>query len=161
MSMCPCGLEKKYSECCEPIIKGKKKAETAEQLMRSRYSAYVKVDVDHLYNSIHPDNREDHSEKSTRDWAEKSEWLSLEILNTSGGGPDDDTGHVEFCAYYRQKVERVRHQELASFKKVDDTWYFEDGKPVNQEQFKRNQPKVGRNEPCPCGSGKKFKKCCG
>ncbi|TAM83683.1 MAG: hypothetical protein EPN47_04920 [Acidobacteria bacterium] len=30
-----------------------------------------------------------------------------------------------------------------------------------QEPYRRSQPKIGRNQPCPCGSGKKFKKCCG
>ena len=30
-----------------------------------------------------------------------------------------------------------------------------------QQPFVRNAPKIGRNEPCPCGSGKKYKKCCG
>ncbi len=31
----------------------------------------------------------------------------------------------------------------------------------NEQPFKREAPKVGRNEPCPCGSGKKYKQCCG
>ena len=33
-------------------------------------------------------------------------------------------------------------------------------KILGQKPMRREEPKVGRNEPCPCGSGKKFKKCC-
>ena len=53
------------------------------------------------------------------------------------------------------------HHELAEFRKSGDTWYFFDGKMVGPGQFTRETPKVGRNDPCPCGSGRKFKKCCG
>jgi preprotein translocase subunit SecA len=39
--------------------------------------------------------------------------------------------------------------------------YYADEQPVRVEQFRREEPKVGRNDPCPCGSGKKYKKCHG
>lgn len=161
MSQCPCGSGAEYNECCEPYIRGEKNPETAELLMRSRYSAYVNVEIDYLFETLHPDNREDHDAKNARDWAQSSDWMGLEILSTEKGAADDTEGVVEFCATYRQKGARLKHHELATFKKLDDKWYFEDGAQVKPEQVKREGKKVGRNEPCPCGSGKKYKKCCG
>jgi len=75
-------------------------------------------------------------------------------------GADDLTGSVEFIAHYTEKNTKKKHHELAQFARVDGTWYFSDGTPIVPAQFVRPQPKVGRNEPCPCGSGKKHKKCC-
>ncbi|MCG8473027.1 MAG: YchJ family protein [Desulfobacterales bacterium] len=161
METCPCGLDADYNSCCEPIIRGEKKAETAEQLMRARYSAYAKVETDFLKESIHPEKRNTHDERQTKNWAAKSEWLGLEVVNTDRGGVDDESGRVEFIANYAFKGEKARHHELASFVKLDGQWFFDDGVGVIPETVVRQGPKVGRNDPCPCGSGKKFKKCCG
>ena len=59
-----------------------------------------------------------------------------------------------------EKDIKKKHHERAQFELLDGTWYFLDGIPVTPKQFVREQPKVGRNDPCPCGSGKKYKKCC-
>ena len=61
----------------------------------------------------------------------------------------------------RLKGDELAHHEVATFRKVEDRWYFVDGKMAKHETFVRQAPKVGRNDPCPCGSGKKYKKCCG
>ena len=161
MNTCPCGSELSYTECCEPLIKGEKAAETPEQLMRSRYSAYVKKEIDYLATSLHPDHRKDFDPKSTRDWAESAEWDKLEIVRTQNGGPDDSEGEVEFIATFTQKGKMMKHHELASFKKEEGKWYFVDGKAATPQQYVRSEPKIGRNDPCACGSGKKYKKCCG
>ena len=92
MKSCPCGSQLTYEECCRPLIKGRRKAATAEQLMRSRYSAYVEKEIPYLRTSLHPDHRNDYDEKASRDWAESAEWHSLQILNTVGGGPEDERG---------------------------------------------------------------------
>ena len=160
MTNCTCGLEQPYEECCEPIIKGEKQAETAESLMRSRYSAFAHAEVDWLVDSVHPETREDHDRDSIRVWAVDSQWSSLEIVSTHEGGSDDETGEVEFIANYKDKQGRHRHHELAQFKKHEGQWYFYDGGRVKPQTVVRDAPKVGRNDPCPCGSGKKFKKCC-
>ncbi len=160
MKKCPCGSGNSYANCCEPLLKGEKKAATAEELMRSRYSAYVNNEVDYLIDTVHPKKRKDHDAEGIRAWSEKSEWHSLEILNTSMGGQEDVEGEVEFVARYSEKGNRHNHHELAYFKKKDDTWFFMDGQPPESKPFVHEAPKVGRNEPCPCGSGKKFKKCC-
>ena len=161
MNNCPCGSNINYEECCRPIIKGERAAVTAEQLMRSRYSAYVKKEIDYILTSLHPESRSDYDEKSTRAWAESAEWHKFEILETSGGRAEDVEGQVEFAASYSENGIEKEHHEISSFKKEDGSWYFVSGKLAPPKQFIRSAPKVGRNDPCVCGSGKKFKKCCG
>lgn len=161
MNDCPCGSGQAYAQCCEPIIKGEKEAETPEQVMRARYSSYAKADTDYLQNSLHPDKRDDHNPESTRNWAQNSDWHGLEIIRTENGEGDDIEGDVEFQATFTTRGDKEVHHELAHFKKEEGTWYYYEGEPVIPETYIRETPKVGRNEPCPCGSGKKYKKCCG
>ena len=160
MTNCPCGSNNSYSECCEPFLSGTGKAPTAEALMRARYSAYAAANIDFVEQTIHPKSREDFNRESARKWAEESQWQGLEILNAISGKEEDAEGTVEFIATYSQKDEPIKHHEIATFKKEDGTWFFVDGRMVNLP-IRRDQPKIGRNDPCPCGSGKKYKKCCG
>lgn len=161
MELCPCGSQVAYSECCGPLHAGEKKAETAEQLMRSRYSAYVKANVHYIVDTTAAGSRKSLDKKATRDWAEKAEWLGLQIVSTTKGGPEDKKGEVEFIASYKDSnLERRNHHEIGRFKKLRDVWYYDDGELPAPTQVVREEPKVGRNDPCPCGSGKKFKKCC-
>ncbi len=161
MSLCPCGSKIEYENCCEPLIKGARFPETAEQAMRSRYSAYVKAELTYLLDSTHPNQRNDYDIKGTRRWAEKSEWDGLQIVSVDKGGAEDPKGEVEFIAHYRYKGKRTAHHERAEFVKEDGRWYFYQGKMVPQKQVVRTDEKVGRNDPCTCGSGAKYKKCCG
>lgn len=161
MEICPCGSKQEYASCCGAVISGSRRAETAEQLMRSRYSAYVKKEIGWLRSSLHPKYRSDFNEATTRDWAERSQWLGLEIVKKEQGGPSDSVGTVEFIATFDEHGQRHVHRETATFEKIDGSWYFKDGKPASASPVKRESPKTGRNDPCPCGSGKKFKKCCG
>ncbi len=160
MSQCHCGLEKPYEECCQPLIKGQADAKTAEELMRSRYSAYAQGEIDYIAATIDPDRTEGFDEKSARDWAENSEWHGLEVVSTYKGEEGDETGQVEFIAHYSQNRAKTKHHELADFRTIDGKWFFVDGEAVAPQPVKRDTPKVGRNDPCPCGSGKKYKKCC-
>ncbi|PLX95890.1 MAG: hypothetical protein C0619_00605 [Desulfuromonas sp.] len=159
MNNCPCGSGNEYAACCEPIITGKTTAETAEQLMRARYSAHEKVEIDFIFESTHPDYREGYDHKGTRDWAEKAEWLGLEILGTTAGGPGDEEGEVEFIARFRSKEGVRNHHERGQFKRKRKQWLFTEGKMVKSQPV--SVTKIGRNDPCSCGSGKKYKKCCG
>jgi SEC-C motif domain protein len=136
-------------------------ATTAEALMRSRYSAYAKRAYDHLERSLSASERKGFSLEQTRQWAEHSEWHGLTILRTEAGGLDDAEGLVEFSARFRSAGEDHEHVETARFAREDGDWkYTGQIEPVG-ETFRRETPKVGRNDPCPCGSGKKYKKCCG
>jgi len=155
MTGCYCGQKDTYENCCLPIIKGDSTAATAEQLMRARYSAYVTGEIDFLHDSLHPAGRDDFDYEATENWAGSSEWLDLTILNTKSGGANDKVGQVEFVAAYKDKEgNEIKHSERSHFKKIGDVWYFCDGQAITPQ-------KVGRNAPCSCGSGKKYKKCCG
>ncbi len=161
MSVCPCGSGLEFDDCCSPVLSGEKEAATAEALMRARYSAYATCHIDFLHSSLHPEHRKDHDKQSTQRWAESSEWLGLEIAATKDGGVDDQAGMVEFIASYKEKGTIRRYHEQSQFKKEGGKWFFVDGKMVMPKTEVHAGPKVGRNESCPCGSGKKFKKCCG
>jgi SEC-C motif-containing protein len=161
MDFCPCGSSKPYVDCCLPVMKGNKRAATAEELMRSRYTAYVKMELAWLRESLHPDHRADYDEAGSRAWAERAQWQGLEILRTDKGGPADEEGTVEFVATFTETGVKQEHREVSSFRKTGGTWYFKDGKTLGPRPVVRQMPKAGRNDPCSCGSGKKFKKCCG
>ncbi len=161
MSQCPCGLEKEYDDCCGPIIGGERQAATAQELMRSRYTAYALGEIAFISKTTDPERSSEFDEESAKNWAENSEWHGLEIVSTLNGESGDETGQVEFVANYSQNRARTKHHEMAEFRKMDGQWFFVDGQQVVPKPVVRETPKVGRNEPCPCGSGKKFKKCCG
>jgi SEC-C motif-containing protein len=157
---CPCGSSRDYAVCCEPFIEGKEKAPTAEALMRSRYAAYVHARIDYITQTHDPSTRANHDEEAARAWAEDAEWMGLEIVSTEAGGPDDARGEVEFIARYRNDEGEQEHHERSEFRKQNGAWYFTRGDVIGLQPVRRESPKVGRNDPCPCGSGKKHKKCC-
>lgn len=176
MSQCPCGSNLTFDQCCEPFLSGKALPETAEKLMRSRYTAFTKADVGYLKKTLAPESRKDFDENSTRQWATNSKWKGLKIFSTEKGGPEDKKGTVEFVATYEQNGEGIDHHEVSTFRKDEKgQWYFVDGDShthgagesehhhhhhTRPQTVVREEPKVGRNDPCPCGSGKKYKKCC-
>lgn len=159
MEACPCGSGSAYDACCEPIITGVRPAATAEQLMRARYSAHVRADVDFIFASTHPDHREGYDHEGTRDWAENSRWDGLEILACRGGGPEDEQGEVEFVARFKDRSGLRSHHERGQFEKLEGRWLFTEGTMLKARPLTAS--KVGRNDACPCGSGQKYKKCCG
>ena len=159
MKDCPCGSGLAYAECCEPYITGVKNAPTAEALMRSRYAAYVEHTIDYIVDTCTQDEKDRIDVKQTKNWSEKSKWLGLKILSTEKGGPADTEGSVEFEALYEMDGLRDTHHERARFKKDNGCWLYVEGN-VAPKTVVRTGPKVGRNDPCPCGSGRKYKHCC-
>ena len=159
--MCPCKSGKTYGECCEPILEGALKAPTAEALMRARYSAYATEHIDFLYASAMPDIQAEFDAETSLSWSRSAGWLGLEIVSTEKGGAADDTGVVEFRAIYSVQDKVCDHHERATFVKDAEGWKFKDGEIVAEKPLQREEPKIGRNDKCPCGSGKKYKKCCG
>lgn len=164
---CPCCSDKDYEACCAPYLAGKTLPETAEQLMRSRYTAYTRVDLAYLKKTMAPEGREEFDPKATEEWAKGSKWLGLKILKTKRGTAADDEGIVEFIAMYENGGKRAQHHEISEFTKDESgQWLFVDGHAGEGSPESATKPvvregtKVGRNDPCPCGSGKKFKKCC-
>ena len=160
MSQCPCGTDQEYEICCGPYHSGELKAPTAESLMRSRYCAYTLGQIDYLVKTIPLLERKTFDRSSAKEWAQSSEWLGLEIVSTKDGLENDKKGVVEFKAKFRQNgVEKVHH-EISTFKKNGDRWLFTDAKVLVSGSVTEESAGVSRNAPCPCGSGKKFKKCC-
>src|SRR5579859_6852535 len=95
---CPCGSGKPLEGCCLPLVEGRLAAPTAEALMRSRYTAFTLARVDYILETHHSSTKKEVSAEAIKDWAERAEWLGLEILGTQGGGKDDDAGEVSFVA---------------------------------------------------------------
>ena len=159
--LCPCKSGKTFGECCGPIIAGTAKAETAEQLMRARYASYVTGDVEFLRTSATKAVQEEFDEQASRAWSRAAQWHGLEIIKTEKGQSGDKDGVVEFRALYTANGEFCNHHEVSQFVKEDGGWKFSDGELVGEKPIVREEPKINRNDPCPCGSGKKYKKCCG
>jgi SEC-C motif-containing protein len=128
--------------------------------MRSRYTAYTRSEIDYLFETSGPEIRKEFDHEASRTWADSADWQGLAILDVEGGAEHDQTGAVEFLARYEVNDKVCDHHELAQFARVDGVWRFIDGQVKGPEPVRREAPKVGRNEPCPCGSGRKFKKCC-
>jgi SEC-C motif-containing protein len=158
--ICPCGSGVAYEKCCGPYLAGTISPLTAEALMRSRYTAYVRHDIDYIVDTCVKNDEEGIDIDATRKWSQESEWLGLKIVKTEKGGATDSEGIVEFVASYKQKGKKEDHHEKALFVKKAGTWFYDTGKLV-VDTVVREAPKVGRNEPCPCGSGKKYKQCHG
>ncbi len=159
-NQCPCGSGKPFEVCCQKYIEELETPLTAEQMMRSRYSAHVNQQIDYIKKTTHPDSLKDFNRESTTKWAKESQWLELEIISVNDGLENDETGEIEFKAKYIEGKSTQIHHELSVFKKVNNEWYFHSGKRPPQEPIVNKAAKIGRNEPCPCGSGKKYKKCC-
>lgn len=125
---CHCGKDAIFDECCGRFIAVGARPSTAEELMRSRYSAYAIGAVDYLIRTVHPKTREFHRPESVGDFSSANKWLGLEIIATEFGGREDKTGVVEFRAKYRDSsgIERVHH-EKSNFRKELGRWFFVDG----------------------------------
>jgi uncharacterized protein YchJ len=97
---CPCKSGKTFGECCAPVVAGEKKAATAEELMRARYTSYVTGDVDFLRTSAVKEVQDEFDENASKAWSAQAQWHGLEIVGTQAGGEGDDEGIVEFRALY-------------------------------------------------------------
>ncbi|MEE1475214.1 YchJ family metal-binding protein [Fusobacterium sp.] len=132
---------------------------TAEELMRARYHAYETCDMEFIKESHDPDNTDGIDWAECEKWARESQWLGLEILSTTKGGENDNDGIVEFKATYIENGKTIVHHERSYFVKKNGVWFYQKWLPITSTRI--NENKIGRNDPCPCGSGKKYKKCCG
>lgn len=159
-TQCPCGSETQLENCCLPLIQGKKKPTTAEDLLRSRYTAFTRGDVDYILETHHSKTKADVKREEIEEWSKSSEWLGLRVVQKEAGEASDSQGTIVFCAGYKADGKVQEHWEQSFFEKEGTTWKFLDAKGVQFGPYKRTEPKIGRNDPCACGSGKKFKKCC-
>ena len=174
-SLCPCGSTLSYANCCAPLHVGQKIADTAAQLMRARYAAFVLQHIEYIVATTAPFQQALLDKKSIADWSQQTDWAGLEVINHLAK-LGKRHAQVEFKAYFHlPNASAVHsaaldlavldskgldnkgvHHELSTFVNipthVTSRWYFLDPTvvmPVTQKQ------------PCPCGSGEKYKRCCG
>ena len=121
---CYCGSLKSYSSCCEKAHKSTAEAKTAEQLMRSRYSAFVLANGDYLMQTHHTSTRPTKEKKAIVKWAKSVEWIKLEVLETSKGTINDIEGTVTFQAYFYEKGKVNIIHEKSAFVKENNNWFY-------------------------------------
>jgi len=157
-TMCRCGSTKTAEICCSLLISGAEKAKSPEQLMRSRFVAYATGDMAYVKSTWHSSTRPDDINNS-----DSMHWLNLEVIDATQDYDKNGQGYVEFKAsFVDSSTQEARHgvmHERSRFSIENGAWYYVDG-----EQFDTSADiaikKLGRNEMCFCGSGKKYKKCC-
>lgn len=153
---CLCGSGQDYPACCGLFHHGEQFPKTAAELMRSRFTAYALRNSDYLLSSWDSTKRPAKIDFSK----ETAIWQSLSIISCKKGNPADNKGVVEFKAYYQQDGKDYFMHEISRFVKHGQRWQYLDGvvKAISQLG---NPSQTGKNAPCACGSGKKFKRCCG
>ena len=146
---CPCG-QGDYQHCCQPLHIGQANAESASQLMRSRYSAFALQQNDYIVQTTALGQQASLDVGAIADWSKSNQWLKLEVLN-SNEKLDKNHAQVEFKAHYHDGKQTQIHHEISHFVQHQARWYFLDPTTGQQPTMK---------QPCICGSGKKFKQCC-
>lgn len=119
---CPCGTGLPYDECCGPLHAGATVAATAEQLMRSRYSAFAVGDAAYLLATWHPSTRPPALELDPG-----IRWVGLDVLRADGGGLLAAEGTVEFRAHRVTGGRRGEQHEVSRFVREDGDWRYLDG----------------------------------
>ena len=123
--------------------------------MRSRFVAFGLGDFDYIERTqiepLPPHIRE----------RQAPEWERLEIISQHEGGPDNETGTVEFVAHYKLPQGPRLHRELSRFIRVDGVWRYQDGDIIDEDNNEALKSTTSPSQPCPCGSGRKFGRCCG
>lgn len=149
--LCPCLSQKEYRSCCEPFHKNTSKPQSPEELMRSRYSAFVLNNAEYLVETLHPSKRALNDKIQIQKSIDTTQWLGLKVISATSN--KIESGEVEFVAFFEDHgVQQLR--ERSRFIKDGERWFYLDGDHLPPI-------KVGRNDPCFCGSGKKYKKCHG
>ncbi len=151
-SECYCGSGKKFAVCCQPLLNGVAVAQTAEALMRSRYSAYCIQNYDYIVNTYAEVKRKELAESDLAEYTKNTTWLRLAVLQNENLSND----LVEFKAWSKERNTVYLLHETSRFVVEQNQWRYLDG----QLHDDCGKVSVGRNEPCVCGSGKKFKQCC-
>jgi SEC-C motif domain protein len=158
--LCPCGSAAVYLRCCGQYHEGAP-APTALALMRSRYVAYVRKNIDYIFATSDPVARKNVDRAGTLAWAEACTWTGLTILSTEDGDVGDKEGLVEFVATFEMNGKPQELHELSRFRNLNGRWYYIDAVPKRGSTVRLSEPKPERNAPCACGSGKKYKRCHG
>lgn len=150
-NLCLCNSKLSYADCCEKLHASSAQATTPEQLMRSRYVAYALKNAKYVYQTYAKEKQPENPIKEIADFANSCRFSNLDVIAAEH---NDKTGVVEFCVSYFYQNLYCQLHEKSRFVKEDGLWRYLDG-----DIFPTTDIKVGRNDECPCGSGKKYKKC--
>lgn len=147
---CYCCSGKDFQDCCAPYLTLAQSVNNCEALMRSRFSAYCLADTSYLLATLHPSQHTPDTADEIAAFANNVHFCRLSVKFAS---QSNDRGQVSFSAYFinGQKLDVI--EEISDFV-YEDRWYYTSGQLTKSEPIK-----IGRNESCPCGSGKKFKQC--
>ena len=126
-NLCPCGSGRLCVACCEPIITGINEATTAQELMRSRYTAFTLANVDYLMHSHYSKTRPAKERISIEKWAKSVTWMGLTILSTQAGEINDALGYVEFKALYLENGKLQQIHEKSLFQRECNKWVYVSG----------------------------------
>lgn len=127
ITKCPCCSGKLYHQCCEPVINKSIIPETAEQLMRSRYTAFTQANIDYLMYSHHPKTRPIKDKKEIKKWCQSVKWVGLQVLKVEGGSAKDTEGMVEFKALFMDDLKPEQIYETSKFVKYNQRWVYYEG----------------------------------
>ncbi|WP_198244280.1 YchJ family protein [methane-oxidizing endosymbiont of Gigantopelta aegis] len=156
---CLCGSGINSSDCCQRFIVSEDHPTTAEALMRSRFTAYAQKNETYLLSTW-----DDSSKKKPKyiDFSKEGDvvWTQLDIIQCKKGAKNDKKGIVEFKAHYTLDGKPYVMHEISRFVNKNGRWFYLDGL-VKSVARANQQVNEGKNKPCPCGSGKKYKRCCG
>lgn len=142
---CPCGSNRSYESCCARVHIDHAVAKQPETLMRARFTAFFLGNAQFLVDTHYPPGRPETELADIKLSLSSTQWLSLRVLQS-------DHDSVEFVAFFKGSPFAQLH-EYSRFKHDQGLWYYVDGKQMPPV-------KISRNDVCPCGSGKKYKKCC-
>ena len=147
---CPCDSGQTLADCCGRYHDGHS-APNAEALMRSRYSAYALGLIDYLIATTLPIQQASLERQAMADWSSHSQWLGLAVESHEPHPSSTIHAYVSFTARWHDDAGEHQQHERSAFVQSQGHWYFID--PTTPLR-------AGRNDPCPCASGSKFKKCC-
>ncbi len=153
---CPCGSGKAFAECCEPILAGTRMAADAEQLMRARFTAHAVKDFGFVHRTYRPTSKQPYVPLPD---GQATDWTRL-VVHRHAPGKTPDVATVEFSAYWKEAGAEHALHEKAEFILENGEWIYTRPLREGPAPVRNEAPKTGRNDPCPCGSGKKYKHCC-
>lgn len=155
--LCPCNSKKLFEQCCQPFLSGEVAPKTAEQLMRSRFSAYATANAEYILQTYSDESQKQQNINDIADWAKNCRWVNLVIHTPKPQCLDEKNNVIEFSAFFIESKKLCVMREKSRFIKEANQWRYHDGLMIENNVF----DKTKRNSPCPCQQGKKFKQCCG
>ena len=126
--ICPCGSDLNYDNCCGKYIEKQFIPQTAEDLMRSRYTAYTKTNIDYIKKTMIGPALKSFDYQKSKQWAKNSLWIKLEVINHKLNKKDNNTAFVEFKAFYLIDNLPQILNEISEFKKINGQWFYYSGK---------------------------------